>query len=115
MLSWRKQQQVKQTGFGMIAPMWADNDANYGHVYYHMYDTTTYGITELERERTSHILKLAKKDAIDSGGMSEVDPTWVLVVTWAEMVPRVWYNAWSDQVGPICDPLNLNPLFNSCF
>ena len=99
MLSPYKRQQVKKhTGFGMLAPLWGDNDARYGQVYYHIYDTTTDHGTELMRQRTNELLKLAKKDAIEYGGMSEVDPTWVLVVTWDEMLPRVWYNAHSDQV-----------------
>ena len=89
-----KRQQVKQTGFAMVAPFWVDNDARYGHVFYHIYDATD----DDNMERTREILKLAEKDAIEHGGVSEVDPSWVLIVTWTDMVPRVWYNANADHV-----------------
>ena len=78
----------------MVAPFWVDNDARYGHVFYHIYDATD----DDNMERTREILKLAEKDAIEHGGVSEVDPSWVLIVTWTDMVPRLWYNAHADHV-----------------
>ena len=82
----------------MVAPFWVDNDARYGRVFYHIYDATVGDNAESEKARTREMLKMAEKDAIEHGGVSQVDPSWVLVVTWTDMVPRVWYNAYADHV-----------------
>ena len=58
MLNYAKRQIAKRQGFAMLAPLWTDNDARYGHVYYHIYDITKPGSNSLEQARVQ-VLNLA--------------------------------------------------------
>ena len=52
MLSYEKRLQAERQGFAMLAPMWTDNDAHYGDVYYRIYDQTTPGTKYFDKLRT---------------------------------------------------------------
>ena len=51
MLSYHKRQTANKQGFAMLAPLWTDNDARYGDVYYHIYDLTMPGSTATDQAR----------------------------------------------------------------
>ena len=51
LLSYPKRQAAKKQGFAMLAPMWTDNDARAGDVYYHIYDLTKPGSTATDKAR----------------------------------------------------------------
>ncbi|KAI0210407.1 Mucin-like protein [Lamellibrachia satsuma] len=91
-LSYAKRQTAKKQGFAMLAPLWTDNDARTGDVYYHIYDLTQPGSTSSDQARVKHAIDHARYDVITSGGLSVTDVTWVMVVTWKDMVPRLYYS-----------------------
>ena len=51
MLNVAKRRIAGQQGFAMLAPLWTDNDATSGTVYYHVYDLTQPGTTAPEQAR----------------------------------------------------------------
>ena len=51
MLSKDKRKNADKNGFAMLAPMWTDNNALYGDVYYHIYDKMDPGSTSTDRAR----------------------------------------------------------------
>ena len=52
MLGYQKRLQAERQGFAMLAPMWTDNNAQYGDIYYRIYDLTTPGSTYFDKLRT---------------------------------------------------------------
>ena len=42
---------AQKKGFAMLAPLWTDNDARKGKVYYHIYDLTQPGSTRTDKAR----------------------------------------------------------------
>ncbi len=74
-----------------MAPLWAD--CNYCHsdsfVHYQQYDELgEFG--SADPERTRRILDRASADALELGGFSGFEATWVLVITWVRMYPGKW-------------------------
>ena len=51
LLAHTKRKNARARGFAMLAPLWTDNDARHGDVYYHMYDLTQPESTSLEQAR----------------------------------------------------------------
>ncbi len=51
MLSYAKSETARKLGFAMLAPLWTDNDARHGDVYYHIYDLMQPGATYTEQAR----------------------------------------------------------------
>ncbi|KAK2152978.1 hypothetical protein NP493_2378g00005 [Ridgeia piscesae] len=51
LLAHTKRKNARARGFAMLAPLWTDNDARHGDVYYHIYDLTQPGSTSLEQAR----------------------------------------------------------------
>lgn len=47
---------------------------------------------------TQHALNHASDDITDKGGVSVTDVTWVMVITWSQMVPRMYYRSSYDSV-----------------
>ena len=45
-----------------------------------------------------HAIDHAKDDVIKNGGVSVTDVTWVMVITWSGMLPRMYYSQWYDWV-----------------
>ena len=45
-----------------------------------------------------HAVDHAKDDITENGGVSVTDVTWVVVITWIGMVPRMYYSSWYDSV-----------------
>ena len=82
----------------MFAPLWTDANFHAGDVSYHIYDRTSTGLDETEKHRLKHALLLAKEDAFNYGGSSAIDPSWVMVITWQESTPRMYYDAYFEQV-----------------
>ncbi|KAI0237078.1 Mucin-like protein [Lamellibrachia satsuma] len=96
MLRYHKRQTANNQGFAMLAPLWTDNDARYGDVYYHIYDLTMPGSTATDQARVKHIIDHARDDVIKNGGVSVTDVTWVLVITWSHMIPRMYYSRYDS-------------------
>jgi len=51
LLSYAKRDTAKKQGFAMLAPLWTDNDAQYGDIFYHVYDLTQPGSTSTDQAR----------------------------------------------------------------
>ena len=45
-----------------------------------------------------HAVDHAKTDVIARGGVSVTDVTWVMVITWSNMTPRMYYDPSIDRV-----------------
>ncbi|KAK2149526.1 hypothetical protein NP493_2972g00000 [Ridgeia piscesae] len=91
MLGYAKRKTANKQGFAMLAPLWTDNNARYGQVYYHIYDLTQPGSTPTDKARVKHAIDHARDDVIENGGVSVTDITWVMVITWSGMLPRMYY------------------------
>ena len=98
MLSPSKKEAVANSGFAMFAPMWTDGDALKGDVFYQVYNRATDGVSADNKARARHALTMAAEDVRRFGGLSDVDPSWVMVITWADMLPRASYNPTYDKV-----------------
>ena len=85
-------------GFAMFAPLWADANFQEGHVTYHIYDHTKTDLSLEEKIRMKHILQLAKEDTVEYGGSSSINPSWVMVISWVDHTPRMYYNELYEQV-----------------
>ena len=48
---------------------------------------------------TQHIIDHARDDVIKNGGVSVTDVTWVLVITWSHMIPRMYYSRYDSVSG----------------
>ena len=82
----------------MFAPLWTDADFQAGEVTYHIYDRTSSDLKGMEKFRVKHILKLAKEDTVNYGGSSAIDPSWVMVITWVNSTPRMFYDPTIEEV-----------------
>ena len=98
MLSASKKEAVAKLGFAMFGPMWTDADARQGDVFYHVYNRATEGVSDDNKARARHAVTMAAEDVRHFGGLSDVDPSWVMVITWANMLPRASYNPHYDKV-----------------
>ena len=83
--------------FAMFAPLWADANFQEGQVTYHIYDRTNTDLSVMEKYRVKHALQLAKEDTVSYGGSSAIDPSWVMVITWFNSTPRMYYDANNEQ------------------
>ena len=45
-----------------------------------------------------HAIDQARDDVLDYSGMSETDVTWVMVITWSEMIPRMYHDPRIESV-----------------
>ena len=82
----------------MFAPMWTDADAHHGDVFYHMYDGANVGLSDDNKARARHARTMAAEDVRQFGGLSDVDPSWVMVITWSDILPRSFYRSSYDKV-----------------
>ena len=98
MLSASKKAAVVKTGFAIFAPMWTDSDATKGDVFYHVYDGATTALSNDNKARARHGLAMAAEDVRKFGGISDVNPSFVMVITWANMLPRASYKPENDKV-----------------
>ena len=85
-------------GFAMFAPLWTDANFQKGDVTYHIYDRTSTDLNANEKFRVKHILRLAKEDTVNYGGSSAISPSWVMVITWVDSTPRMFYDPTDDMV-----------------
>ena len=108
MFSASKSTVVESTGFVMLAPMWTDANAKEGHVFYQAYTQATAGLSDDAKARTERVMAKAIVDVKSLGGPSDFRPTWVLVVTWENLLPRVSYEAENDKVIIMCFNTRLN-------
>ena len=77
----------------MIAPLWTDNDARYGKVFYHIYDSAMGD----QSTAAGTVFGRAANDMKKYTSHND-DASWVLVITWTDMVPRLWYSPILDKV-----------------
>ena len=98
MLSASKTAVVAKSGIAMFASMWTDSDATKGDVFYQIYNRATKDVSDEKKARSRHALTLAAEDVKNYGGLSDVDPSWVMVITWADQLPRSSYNPSNDMV-----------------
>ena len=103
MLSNSKKKAVETSGFAMFAPMWTDSDASSGDVFYHVYDRATKGLTNDSMARARHAMAMGVEDVKNFGGLSDVDPSWIMVITWKDMIPRASYIPSNDLVKYYCN------------
>ena len=84
----------------IIAPFWAITDqylafkAGYSKVYYHVYKQIRQSTVQT---LTSKVLKMASKHVQkydNTGKFANFQATWVLVVTWENLCPYVYYPYW---------------------
>jgi len=45
-----------------------------------------------------HAVDHAKDDVVENSGVSVTDVTWVMVITWSDMLPRMYYSTEYDLV-----------------
>ena len=83
----------------IIAPFWAKTDqylafkAGHSKVYYHVYEQ----IRQNTVQASNNVLAMASKDVQrydNSGKFTNFQATWVLVVTWENLCPYVYYPYW---------------------
>ena len=84
-------------GLAIVAPLWLDNDAIYGEVYYHVYDHNDVYTPSLAAATTA-VIEQASRDALQFASLSDFTPTQVIVVTSANQLPRVRYDPLYDSV-----------------
>ena len=89
-----KKAAARKKGFVMIAPLWTDNDARQGKVFYHIYNL---GADDSDPYTAATVFQRAQTDLSDIS-YTDVDVSWVIVITWVDMLPRMWYNPLVDQV-----------------
>ena len=94
----RVKQLSRRYGFGILAPLWTDNDCSHGKTFYHVYDSRKTTPDATKRAEKDQIINKAKEDIIKYSGELDVTPTWVLVVTWFHVLPRLNYDSERDQV-----------------
>ena len=92
---------ARRYGFGLLAPFWTNSDCTQNSkTYYHVYDSKTTVTDPAEKTRTDTMMKLTKNYITKYTGEQEVNPDWVLVVTWVNNFPllendftrnKVWY------------------------
>ena len=85
-------------GFALFAPLWTDANFQRGRVTYHIYDRTDTKVSETEKYRVKHALQLAKEDTENYGGSSSINPSWVMVISWVDNTPRMYYSDFYEQV-----------------
>ncbi|KAK2190863.1 hypothetical protein NP493_66g06040 [Ridgeia piscesae] len=109
MLSLSKRLKASARGMAMVAPLWTDNDATQGDVFYHIYDLANAGSTSTDLARVQHAIAHAKDDVLASSGVSVTDVSWVMVVTWSNMMPRMYLSQYDQpntfQLVVAYDPL----------
>ena len=91
-------QRSRRYGYGILAPLWTNNNCSYGKTFYHVYDSRKKMSDPTKKARLNAIMNLAKADVIKYSDESSVSPSWVLVVTWKDMLPLLNYDASRDQV-----------------
>ena len=82
----------------MMTPFWADIDGfalrnNYSHVYYHVYQRT---VKSTIQKTANEVLTMASEHVQHydkSGGFTQFQANWILVVTWENLCPYRYY-AW---------------------
>ena len=83
-----KEKYARRLGFGLLAPFWADSDCTKNsETYYHVYDSKTTASNPAEKSRTDAIMNLAKEYINKYSVDQDVNPDWVLVVTWVNNIP----------------------------
>ena len=81
-------ERMKISGFGLLAPFWADSDCTKNSkTYYHAYDSRTTISNPAEKTRTDAVMKLTKYYIKKYTGEEDVNPDWVLVATWVNNFP----------------------------
>ena len=98
MFSPTKKADIYKSGFAMFAPMWTDCNAKEGNVFYHVYDGSTVGLSDTAKARAQYTWTKAKADVKKFAGLAEFTPTWVMVVTWENTLPRISYDPENDKV-----------------
>ena len=97
-VAWSKKWSSYYRGFALFAPMWTDANFQNGEVTYHIYDRTDTKVSETEKYRVKHALHLAKEDTVEYGGSSSINPSWVMVISWVDNTPRMYYSSYYEQV-----------------
>ncbi|KAK2167442.1 hypothetical protein NP493_1275g00055 [Ridgeia piscesae] len=96
-VSYNKKWSAYYRGFALFAPLWTDANFQRGRVTYHIYDRTDTKVSETEKYRVKHALQLAKEDTVEYGGSSSIDPSWVMVISWVDLTPRMYYSSYYEQ------------------
>ena len=91
------QKKAYKYGFGVLAPLYTDNDCTTGATYYREYTSDTTALDATETARVEFVLERAKT-AVETYSGALINPNWVLVVTWEYMLPRLDYDPTKDQV-----------------
>ena len=79
---------ARRYGFGLLAPFWADSDCTENSTtYYHVYDSNTTVSNPAEKTRTDAMMNLTKDYVKKYSGEQDINPDWVLVVTWVNNFP----------------------------
>jgi hypothetical protein len=90
---------ARRYGFGLLAPFWADSDCTQNSMtYYHAYDSKTTVSNAAEKTRTEAIMNLTKDYIKKYTGEQDVNPDWVLVVTWVNNFPLLENDSSRDKV-----------------
>ena len=92
------QKKAYKHGFGVLAPLYTDNDCLTGATYYREYKSDTMSQNATETARVNAVLDRVKR-AVHKYSGELINPNWVLVVTWENMLPRLNYDATKDKVG----------------
>jgi hypothetical protein len=90
---------ASQQGLAIIASLWVDQDQELGSskVWYHLYDTNDIYNPSLATI-TQEVIDRANSDALKYGGFTTFSTTQVIVATWENQLPRVWYDPLHDKV-----------------
>lgn len=106
------QQPIASGGLVVLSALWTDSDITYQQqsvspeVYYHQYAKY--------EDDVDQTLNRASEDALLYGGYQQFEATWVLVVTWVDMMPRL-HRSDADQASlePVASfAISFNTLFN---
>ena len=94
-----KGKHARRYGFGLLAPFWANSDCTKNSkTYYHEYSSATTVSNPAEKTRTDAIMNLTKDYIKKYSGEQDVNPDWVLVVTWVNNFPLLENDSTRNKV-----------------
>ena len=94
-----KGRHARRYGFGVLAPFWTNSDCTQNSkTYYHVYDSKTTVSNPAEKTRTDAMMHLTKDYIKKYTGEQDVNPDWVLVVTWVNNFPLLENDSFRNKV-----------------
>ena len=90
--------QVKNSGFAILAPLWTDNDSSFpdAALTYQQYDKNL-RFGSQNKSLVNGVLATAQEDVTKYLALQDFTATWVMIITWNNMYPRQLYDPSKDK------------------